>query len=132
MQLHPLPKPGTISRHLPMGVGILLTFSLAGVLVLYLMFPMETYFPLYPAIGTTFAPEYSENGFNQIRIGMNRAEVQTLIGDPLDIAPMINNGEQWSYSQDGGNFGDFAWLFRAITFNQHGTVTGIERAIFYD
>jgi outer membrane protein assembly factor BamE (lipoprotein component of BamABCDE complex) len=132
MQIHRLNEPITISRHKIMGLGIFLTFSLAGLLVLYLMFPMETYFPLYPAIGTTFSPDYSENGFNQIRMGMNRAEVQALIGDPLKIAPMINHGEQWYYSQDGGNFGDFAWLFRAINFNQHGTVTGIERAVFYD
>lgn len=119
------------SRSLFLWLGIILATTITVAFATYLMFPMESYFPLYPGIGTTFAPDYSEEGFNQIRVGMNRDEVLAFIGEPLKTAPGVNS-EHWYYSEDGGAFGDFAWLYRSVAIHDDGTVVEVGRAIHYD
>lgn len=120
------------SRFHTIGVALGIVLISMVAFVHYLIFPGETYFPLYPAIGTTFSEGYSETGFQQVQAGMTRAEVEALIGKPLRVLPVIDNAQQWEYSVDGGPLGDFAWLYRAVSINAEGTVIGTHEMVMYD
>ena len=102
----------------------------------------EFYFPPNPAIDTTFAPNYTEVAFKEVRRGMSRADVERLLGKPLQVFevtgslyPGLGPGavEGFTYSQDGAcSWGDFAWLGRYVYFDAGGRVTETTQVIHYD
>jgi hypothetical protein len=111
---------------------------LTVVTLLYLCIPHEQYFVFYPSIDTRFASGYSEVGFRQIQTGMSKAQVESLVGEPLfrvntALGPKTHWGyplpdatdEIWQYSDDGAcSWGDYAWLGRYVYFSSDGIVTG--------
>jgi len=111
-------------------ITMIVTFFLFAMLFL----GSEEYFAPFPAIGTSFSPGYSEAGFDQIRVGDLRERVRTLIGDPLtDCDAGSSYDLYWCYSIDGGFCcWDFAWLVRAVRFDENGRVSAILRDIHYD
>lgn len=82
----------------------------------------------WPGIGTRFAPGYSAWGFESVRPGMTKAEVERLIGTPLGAGysgmappqakPLWRPGDEtWTYSSDSSALGgDWAWLLREVIF----------------
>jgi hypothetical protein len=60
--------------------------------------------------------------------------VRELIGEPPECCSHGRSGATfWCYSDDGGfAYWDFAWLYRAVLFNDEGRVTGFQREIYYD
>jgi hypothetical protein len=93
---------------------------------------IEGYFPLYPAIDTVFAPDYSEEGFQQIKIGDNVGRVLELVGPPYGgCCPSTRS--TWEYSSDGAFCCfDFAWLDRRLNFNGEGLVSEIISEVEHD
>lgn len=86
----------------------------------------ETYCFFYPGIDTYYSSRFSEESFNNIKIGMSIKEVNDMLGEPLrsntkksSASEMIYN----YYTSDGKcSFGDFAWLWRQVNFKD-GFVT---------
>ncbi len=109
--------------------------ALYGLFVLVLFLLAETYFAPAPWIGTHFAPDYTEEGFDQIQYGDTKERVLDLIGEPLyhdkcgyrECEPQV-----WVYSEDLSCCVDFAWLYRDIGFDEVGKVRFITRTIYYD
>ena len=98
--------------------------------VLYVTIGGESYFYLYPAIDTRFAPGYSETAFEKVKVGMTKDEVLSLLGPPFDPGTVGQN--RWHYSQDGACFwADWAWLSRAVLFKDDRVVEKIAR-VYYD
>ena len=103
----------------------------------------EGYCIVWPSIGTAFAADYSERGFDRIKPGMTQVEVLQLIGQPLgkgfNSRPSPSGWDQWrrgdetwTYSQDSSaRGGDWAWLSREVVFRQ-GVVVQTVRWIYYD
>lgn len=93
---------------------------------------IEEYFPLYPAIDTNFASGFSETAFGNVEIGMGEEEVRTMLGEPLWTQKSKDGTIKWWYSGDGkSRWGDFAWLGRSLMIKD-GTVSSIERRVYYD
>lgn len=98
-------------------------------LLLALLVGKEGYFFLYPAIDTSFTPGYSETAFYAIEVGMTKAEVAERLGFPFNRA----SDQGWLYSQDGAlGWWDFAWLVRAVNFDEQGRVSNLSAIIAYD
>jgi hypothetical protein len=114
-------------------IGLILIYVLVGVGV-YAVFGLESYFEPHPAIDTKFPAGYTEAGFDQIQIGDTHERVRELIGDPLERCSHGRSTEYfWCYSDDGGfAYWDFAWLYRAVSFDEAGRVRELYRDIFYD
>lgn len=109
-----------------MGLGALLIILC---LLLALLVGKEGYFFLYPAIDTSFTPGYSERAFHAIEVGMTKTEVVARLGLPFNRA----SDQGWLYSQDGAlGWWDFAWLVRAINFDEQGRVSNLSAIIAYD
>ena len=64
---------------------------------------------------TVYAPAYSEGRFGQVRVGMTRHEVESLLGTPLRMTPKPSEnwraGHAWIYSEPPGPglWGDNYW-----------------------
>jgi hypothetical protein len=109
--------------------------ALYGLFVLSFFLLTETYFAPAPWIGTHVAPDYNEEGFDQIQIGDSKERVLELIGEPLrragcDIPECAS--QTWVYSEDLTCCLDFAWLYRDVSFDAEDQVIGVSREIFYD
>lgn len=101
----------------------LITFSL-----LVLLRP-EGYFYLYPSIDTRYAPEYDEEAFQTIQMGMSKKEVLERLGPPLNAI----EDQGWVYSEDNAfPYWDFAWLVRAVNFDSDGRVIVVSVGVNYD
>jgi hypothetical protein len=70
---------------------------------------------LHTNLATVYAPGYSENRFAQVRIGMSRQEVESLLGPPLRKTPLPSENRKpddcWVYSRPPGPglWGDNYW-----------------------
>lgn len=125
---HTPPHPG-----LWRGGRIAATLSLGligGLLLLFLAFiGIESYFPLYPAIDTRFAPGYTEQAFAALEVGMTKEEVLQRLGPPLNAQA----DPAWVYSEDGAcGWWDFAWLGRGVQFDAEGRLIETRAAVHYD
>jgi hypothetical protein len=64
---------------------------------------------------TVYASSYSEDRFAQVRVGMTREEVDSLLGSPLRMTPKPSEnwrpGDAWIYSEPPGPglWGDNFW-----------------------
>lgn len=93
---------------------------------------LESYCFFYPAIDTEFAPDFSEQAFDQVVIDMGSNEVQSLLGKPLSITINQDGVETWWFTADGKcKWGDFAWLGRSVNLSNN-IVISTERRIYYD
>jgi hypothetical protein len=102
----------------------------------------EGYCIVWPAIGTAFAPGYSEKAFGKIKPGMTESEVLNLLGppfrstdgrpDPHTQAQWQPRDRTWTYSQDSSaRGGDWAWLSRQVIFRD-GRVTQTVSWVYHD
>lgn len=80
------------------------------------LFPLlEEPCPWNPWIDTVCAPGFTEEKFQQIKIGMTIKEVEALLGPPLNVPDW--NTDFYHYTSDGKCwFWDFAWNQRSIEF----------------
>jgi hypothetical protein len=104
-----------------------------------LVFFSEAYCAVLPGIDTRYASDFTEAGFDQIRAGMDSAQVCALVGEPYGKLTLRSFGDtcptMWSYTGDGkcGWLGmDFAWLGREVCFDESGKVSVRRRHIYYD
>jgi hypothetical protein len=84
--------------------------------------------PLAPFTDTEYAPRYSHLRFMKLRIGMTRAEVIDLVGEPLS---RDQNGslEFWRYSRSPG---DTHYRVRVVLFDPAGRVFKIASEFYVD
>jgi hypothetical protein len=73
---------------------------------------------------TRHAPGYSNRAFSQVRVGMNRGEVRTILGEPL---MRLDRDMVWRYAHSYGSFS-----LRDLSFSQDGKVTGIYTGFYLD
>jgi hypothetical protein len=94
----------------------------------------EGYNPIKPDIDTRFGPNYSEDNFNKITVGMDTTEVLKLIGPPLEKLPTYAPFKpMWAYSGDGKcKWQNFGWLARGIVVGPNGKVKEIKKSVRYD
>jgi hypothetical protein len=131
-------------------VGKITGITVGVFIFLILLFPRfippESYFVLYPSIDTEYAPDYTEEKFDEIQIGMSKDEVINMLGEPfiedstknldgVDLGFRYPDGttEIWSYTGDGACwFADLAWLGRWVYFDKNGKVTAKNKSIHYN
>lgn len=89
---------------------------------------IESYFTFFPLLDTTRSPEFTLEGFNQIRPGMTRDQVRALIGDPVENAGQYHRPCE-GQTGDGAAppLLDFAWLNASVCYDETGHVTETER-----
>jgi hypothetical protein len=109
----------------------------------------ENYFPLFPGIDTIYLPQFSEDKFKLISIGMSRKEVLELLGEPsykntyppFDFLPKgysyTETNLTWGYGTDGRCRGwcDLAWVGYFIEFDSKSSnakVVDTRREVFLD
>ena len=91
-----------------------------------------------PYIDTEFAPRYSPEKFDLIKLGQSLKEVETVLGKPLyNHIDSLNHKFEYDYTNDGKlrsnkKSGDFAWYRSAIYFNYQGKVVGIDKVWSFD
>ncbi|HWY10202.1 MAG TPA: hypothetical protein VN026_02700 [Bacteroidia bacterium] len=98
-------------------------------------FPLsEGYNPVKPAADTKFSPNYSEENFNKVTVGMDTTELVKLIGEPLGKLPNHASFKpMWFYSVNKENpSGDFAWLKRGILIGRNGKVREVQKSVLYE
>jgi hypothetical protein len=103
---------------------------------------IEGYYRPNPWIDTQTSSEYSEEKFNQIKIGMTKAEVIDILDKPWSVdwkkgGTKWNTKDSldkvWNFTGDGKfDKGDFAWIGRALYFTDSGEVVEIYRNVHYD
>jgi len=122
---------------------ITVIFPLTGVfLLLYLAIPifyLESYFPLKPYIDTKFSQDFNPENFEKVKRGMNKAEVEIILGKPLKYSTKIESSIQPHntnisiYAGDGkSNWGDFAWKSFDVYYNKNNIVVGKKSQWWYD
>jgi outer membrane protein assembly factor BamE (lipoprotein component of BamABCDE complex) len=93
---------------------------------------VEGYNPAYPDIDTKSTPQFDEEKFQQIKVGMDTTEVISMIGQPLgrEGRSLI---KRWFYTADGKcKWSDFAWQARALVIDQNGKVKLIQQSTRYE
>ncbi len=109
---------------------IYISFMIGGVCL------MEGYNIFNPYIDTEFAPNYSPEKFEMIKVGMDSTEVKKIIGEPL----FRSNGDYY-YTQDGFlrksskkefMINDFAWSVLTVGFDSKGKVVVKRKEWGYD
>lgn len=104
-----------------------LTAVLSFILILFLLPFTESVCPWDSWADTVCAPGFAEEKFQQIRYGMTRKEVESILGPPLRGGPGL-----YFYTSDGGSWlWDFAWQGRAVRFVDE-RVVGVESRTYYD
>jgi outer membrane protein assembly factor BamE (lipoprotein component of BamABCDE complex) len=90
-----------------------------------------------PYIDTQFAPQYSPEKFELIKIGQTIEEVEEILGQPLNKYRDSSNIAEYWYTNDGKLYsskksGDFAWYRSVIYFDNEGKVINIDKGWNYD
>ena len=91
-----------------------------------------------PYIDTEFAPRYSPEKFDLIKLGQSVEEVETVLGKPLNHhIDSLNHKFEYDYTNDGKlrstkKSGDFAWYRSAIYFDEAGRVVEIDKGWSFD
>ncbi len=107
---------------------VLLVLGCGLITVGFIIGPEGYFFPC-PAIDTHFAPGYSEQKFQDIQVGMTKAEVLQRLGPPLNRT----TDPSWVYSRDGAlGIWDFAWLVRVVNFDENDIVKEKVAWVAYD
>jgi hypothetical protein len=94
---------------------------------------------LHTNFATVYAPSYREDLFSQVRIGMTRSEIASLLGTPLRKAPKPSETWQpddiWVYSEPPGPglIGDNYWR-RWVIFDsgEAGKVVAVVNDYYVD
>jgi hypothetical protein len=90
-------------------------------------------------LATVYAPSYREDRFAQVRVGMTRREVKSLLGRPLRKAPLPGESwkpdDIWVYSEPPapGCLGDNYWR-RWVVFDhgEDGRVVAVVNDYYWD
>ena len=77
---------------------------------------------------TTYAPQYSEKGFDSVRIGMPKEEVLRLLGQPL-LNQKIGSEVVLRYSSGPT---DSSYFFRIVALDASGVVVEKDAHYFAD
>lgn len=102
-------------------------------LVLMLIFPahfsyVESYFLFYPLIDTTKSEKFTLRNFDKIEPGMTRAQVRTLIGDPVENAGQYGEPCEGQTSDNAAPFlYDFAWLASSVCYDESDKVIATKK-----
>ena len=91
---------------------------------------------------TVYAPGYRESNFRAIRIGMTQAEVEAIMGSPLEVSEWQEGAPgqpiemgvgrlqpRWSYSRSGKRLGNY---WRRELFFKDGVVHWLESEFYLD
>lgn len=133
-------KPGIILKSISLGLGSFLVtlLFLAGGFSL-----SEGYNLLNPYADTEFAPAYSPEKFQQVKIGMKMAEVKNLTGEPLNASYDTARGLIYhSYTRDGwirrqpglslSLCSDLAWYGSSVEYGQDSIAVKVYSGWYYD
>jgi hypothetical protein len=75
----------------------------------------------------TYSPGFTDAHFDLVYTGMSTAEVERVVGKPLDIQVYRSGKEIWLYTRDNENrFFDVGWLGRWLHVS-NGVVVGISK-----
>jgi outer membrane protein assembly factor BamE (lipoprotein component of BamABCDE complex) len=98
-----------------------------------------------PYVDTHFAPDYSPEKFDKIKIGMTLYEVDSIIGEPFYSHPDYDDSTKirYYYTSDGlllskmrkqgkRYYYDCAWYRSIITFDTNNIVVEIDKGWSYD
>ena len=98
-----------------------------------------------PYIDTYFAPDYSPEKFEKIKIGMTLNEVKSIIGEPLYIRSDYYDSRKKEYVYTGDGvlsnkmmeqgkryYYDCAWYHSSIVFGTNNIVVKINKCWCYD
>lgn len=91
-----------------------------------------------PYIDTQFAPQYSPEKFELIKVGQTLKEVEKIIGQPLQKSvDSANHRTEYWYTLDGklsvnNKDGDFAWYVSIVKFDNKEVVVNIIKQWGYD
>jgi outer membrane protein assembly factor BamE (lipoprotein component of BamABCDE complex) len=94
------------------------TAIIAGLVWVY----SRTCDPLGSAVGglfghdTIYSDGYSVRRWRAVKVGMTRAEVHDLLGDPLYSNAASSGKEKWSYSKQRGSHDN--WHMRFVIFKE--------------
>ena len=94
---------------------------------------------IYGNLDTLYASGYSHSGFNAIKVGMKKDEVENLIGIPLHISTVNNENlatessskEIWIYSKQGKNK-KANFLGRFVEFDGNELVLKTTKELYID
>ena len=115
-----------------LAIHFLLIAAFIMIITVWAIGKLELYFYPWPEIDTKFGDGYSEENFNQIKIGMLKSQVISKLGAPIEIVTAADGKISLWYSQDGNcSWGDFAWLGRTVIV-QDDKVIDITKQVFYD
>ena len=112
--------------------------GLVGAMIAFVIFfcwgfcHTESYCFFSPWIDTQCAEGFSDEQFQKITNGMNRAEVDSLMCTAPGIGTNRNGTVTYGYTSDGKcSFGDFAWFGRSLIFS-NDVVVSITSCMYYD
>jgi len=80
--------------------------------------------------GTIWAPNFSEENFDKIKLGMKDKEVLALMGKPLNLEEKCFDDCFWLYTKQDSGTSDFDQ--RWIVFNGERRVREIRKSFFID
>jgi outer membrane protein assembly factor BamE (lipoprotein component of BamABCDE complex) len=113
-------------------------FCTLSVFLISWVVTIEGYYRPDPWIDTKTSSGYTEEKFNQIKVGMTKTEVFNIMGTPYypewsSWNSKDSSNTAWDFTSDGKfDDGDFAWMGRSIYFNDSGEVIEIYRKVHYD
>ena len=120
----------------------IILYTLSFLAFSYLIIPIffiESYFPLNPYIDTIFSQNFVPENFEKIENGMNKIEVEKILGKPLKFSLEIESSIQPKntniaiYARDGkSNWGDFAWKSFDVYYDKKNIVIGKSSRWWYD
>lgn len=71
---------------------------------------------------TIYAPHYSDEAFNKVRVGQHRQKILALLGEPLERGQYQDDGtEYWYYSRHGPRYDNY-WNKIVVFDVQRGQV----------
>jgi hypothetical protein len=117
-------------------------FFISAIITLYFFIGFENYNIFYPHIDTRFANDFSIENFDKVEIGMNKAQVKNLLGNPINSGESIGYTDDFikkefifyeKYSTDGKyEISDFAWESFEVYYDIDTLVISKRSIWYYD
>lgn len=80
--------------------------------------------------GTIWAKNFDEENFKKVRLGMEKEEVLSLIGEPLDKTRKCPIDCSWIYTKQDTGTSDYDQ--RVVSFDNSGFVSEIVKSFYID
>ncbi len=117
-------------------------FLISSFILAYFLIGLENYNYIYPHIDTEFTSGFSKDKFKKIKLGMTKAEVNQVLGEPFRFQNLngytddfIKKEFQFSenYSHDGKfKSADWAWEYFGIYYDKDTLVIAKQTRWYYD